>query len=82
MNAINVVQTDVYRLRDVKTRVDQCVQDTIATTRIIDGFRNPQQNGQHLKTYAEFPLQYVMTSRTFLSLALTVLVLQILSAGD
>ena len=58
VNAINVVQTDVYRLRDVKTRVDQCVQDTIATTRIIDGFRNPQQNGQYLKTHANFPLEF------------------------
>ena len=49
-----------YRLtKDLKVKVDQSVQDTIVAIRIIDGFRNPQQNGAHLKNHATFPLEYV-----------------------
>lgn len=57
VNAVTVLQNDVYHTRDLKTKTDQTVQDTIVATRIIDGFRNPQQNGQYLKTYATFPLE-------------------------
>jgi nucleoporin p58/p45 len=45
--------------QDLKAKVDQAVQDTIAATRIIDGFRNPQQNAANLKNYADFPLEFV-----------------------
>ncbi|KAI0342664.1 hypothetical protein BDW22DRAFT_1484251 [Trametopsis cervina] len=58
VSAITVLQNDVHHTRDLKTKTDQTVQDTIITTRIIDGFRNPQQNGQYLKTYASFPLEF------------------------
>ena len=44
--------------RDLKHKVDQTVQDTIVATRIVEGFRNPQQNGQYLKTHANFPFEF------------------------
>ena len=44
--------------RDLKLKAEQTVQDTIVATRIIEGFRNPQQHGQYLKTYANFPLEF------------------------
>ncbi|KAJ3554713.1 hypothetical protein NM688_g2963 [Phlebia brevispora] len=58
VNAITVLQSDVHHTRDLKGKVDQCVQDTIIATRIVDGFRNPQQHGMHLKTHASFPLEF------------------------
>ncbi|KAI0359738.1 hypothetical protein OH77DRAFT_1419043 [Trametes cingulata] len=56
--AISVLTSDVQHTKDLKHKVDQTVQDTIVATRIIEGFRNPQQNGQYLKTYANFPLEF------------------------
>ncbi|KAI0696902.1 hypothetical protein BC835DRAFT_1340107 [Cytidiella melzeri] len=58
VSVITVLQNDVHHTRDLKTKTDQTVQDTIVATRIIDGFRNPQQSGQYLKTYASFPLEF------------------------
>jgi nucleoporin p58/p45 len=57
LGVVTVLQNDVYHTQDVKAKVDQTAQDTIAATRIIDGFRNPQQNGHFLKTHASFPLE-------------------------
>ena len=62
VSTITVLQSDVYHTRDVKDKVSQCVQDTIAATRIVDGFRNPQQNGMNLKHYAYFPIEFVLSS--------------------
>ena len=56
--AISVLRSDVQHTKDLKQRVDQAVQDTIVATRLVEGFRNPQQNGQYLKTYANFPLEF------------------------
>lgn len=49
-------------MRDLRTKMDQAVQDTIAATRIIDAFKSPHspQQGIWLKTYAGFPLEYVL----------------------
>jgi nucleoporin p58/p45 len=41
----------------LKTKLDQSVQDTIAATRIVEGFRNQQASGVYLKNYASFPLE-------------------------
>ncbi len=49
-------------MREVKAKMDQTVQDTIVATRIIDGFRSPQQHGAYLKNYVNFPLEYVNLS--------------------
>ncbi len=57
--AISVLTADVQHTKDLKHKVEQTVQDTIVATRIVEGFRNPQQNGQYLKTYANFPLECV-----------------------
>ncbi|KAI0663818.1 hypothetical protein C8Q70DRAFT_952925 [Cubamyces menziesii] len=56
--AISVLTSDVQHTKDLKHKVDQTVQDTIVATRIVEGFRNPQQHGQYLKTYANFPLEF------------------------
>ena len=54
-----MLTSDVQHTKDLKHKVDQTVQDTIVATRIVEGFRNPQQHGQYLKTYANFPLECV-----------------------
>ncbi|KAI0775097.1 hypothetical protein BD413DRAFT_603096 [Trametes elegans] len=56
--AITVLTADVQHTKDLKHKVEQTVQDTIVATRVVEGFRNPQQNGQYLKTYANFPLEF------------------------
>ncbi|KAM5531765.1 hypothetical protein V8D89_014535 [Ganoderma adspersum] len=56
--AISVLGSDVQHTRDLKLKAEQTVQDTIVATRIIEGFRNPQQHGQYLKTHANFPLEF------------------------
>ncbi|EIW57668.1 uncharacterized protein TRAVEDRAFT_72697 [Trametes versicolor FP-101664 SS1] len=56
--AISVLTADVQHTKDLKHKVEQTVQDTIVATRIVEGFRNPQQHGQYLKTYANFPLEF------------------------
>ncbi|KZV64880.1 hypothetical protein PENSPDRAFT_151916 [Peniophora sp. CONT] len=57
-NVVATLQADITSTRELRARVDQTVQDTIAATQIIDGFRNPQQHGAHLKTRAGFPFEY------------------------
>jgi len=57
-NATTTLHSDYRLTKDLKLKVDQSVQDTIVAIRIIDGFRNPQQHGAHLKNYATFPLEF------------------------
>lgn len=59
VDTLSTMRSDVHQTRDLKAKVDQTVQDTIVATRIIDGFRNPQQYGVYLKNYATFPLECV-----------------------
>jgi nucleoporin p58/p45 len=54
----SITHSDFLFKDDLKAKVDQAVQDTIIATRIVDGFKNPQQNGAYLKNYASFPLEY------------------------
>jgi nucleoporin p58/p45 len=56
-NAMSSLRSDSRVTKDLKKKVDQSVQDTIVATRIVDGFRNPQQHGSHLKNHATFPLE-------------------------
>ncbi|KAF8271170.1 hypothetical protein EI94DRAFT_615187 [Lactarius quietus] len=58
INSISVLQNDILSTRDLKAKVDQSVQDTIVAVHIIDGFRNPQQHGAHLRNHANFPLEF------------------------
>lgn len=58
VNAITTLHSDVMHTRDLKAKVDQTVQDTIVATRIVDGFRNPQQHGAYLKNHASFPYEF------------------------
>ena len=59
MNTTSIIQSDELFTRDIKAKVDQAVQDTIVATRLVDGFRHPQQNGAYLKNHASFPLESV-----------------------
>lgn len=54
----SLIHSDHQFNADIKAKVDQAVQDTIIATRIVDGFKNPQQHGAYLKNYASFPLEY------------------------
>ena len=63
MNIVSDLQSDVRHTHNLKAKTDQTVQDTIVATRIIDGFRNPQQHGVYLKNYANFPLEYAAPNR-------------------
>jgi nucleoporin p58/p45 len=47
----------VHSTKDLKTKADQCVQDTIVAIRILDGHRNTQ-NGAYLKNHSTFPLEF------------------------
>jgi len=60
INTITVLRNDVLNTRDLKAKVDQSAQDTIVAVHIIDGFRNPQQHGAHLRNHANFPLEFFM----------------------
>lgn len=61
VNITSTIQSDALFTRDIKAKADQAVQDTIVATRIVDGFRNPQQHGAYLKNHASFPLECVVT---------------------
>ncbi|KAJ4477337.1 hypothetical protein J3R30DRAFT_3755168 [Lentinula aciculospora] len=54
----STIRNDLHVVRDLKAKADQAVHDTIISTRIVDGFKNPQMNGAYLKDYASFPLEY------------------------
>src|ERR1700761_1186703 len=55
----NTLQQDRHTMDHFRTKLDECVKDTIAATRIVEGFRNQQASGVYLKNYASFPLEYV-----------------------
>jgi nucleoporin p58/p45 len=56
-NSTSTLRADVHSTKDLKTKADQCVQDTIVAIRILDGHRNTQ-NGAYLKNHATFPLEF------------------------
>ncbi|KAF8150710.1 hypothetical protein B0H34DRAFT_729934 [Crassisporium funariophilum] len=58
VNTATTLRNDHHLTQDLKAKVDQAVEDTIAATRIIDGFRNPQSGNTYLKDHASFPLEY------------------------
>ncbi|PPR02616.1 hypothetical protein CVT24_002187 [Panaeolus cyanescens] len=58
VNTATTIRNDLHVTQDLKTKVDQAVEDTIVATRIIDGFRNPQSGNTYLKDHAAFPLEY------------------------
>jgi nucleoporin p58/p45 len=57
VNTMSTLQADKAIAEELRSKVDQSVQDTIITSRIMDGFRNPQQNGAYLKNHANFPIE-------------------------
>jgi nucleoporin p58/p45 len=59
INTTTAIRNDLHFTRDLKSKADVAVQDTIVATRLIDGFRNPHANAAYLKDHAGFPLEYV-----------------------
>jgi hypothetical protein len=53
--------SDYLFAKDLRNKIDQAVQDVIIASRIIDGFKDAQQN-LHLKNHAQFPLESVPPS--------------------
>ncbi|PPQ92234.1 hypothetical protein CVT25_008916 [Psilocybe cyanescens] len=58
ISTATTIRNDLHLSKDLKSKVDQAVEDTIVATRIIDGFRNPQSGNTYLKDHASFPLEY------------------------
>ena len=54
----NTLVSDDLFAKDLRNKIDQAVQDVIIASRIIDGFKDAQQNA-HLKNHAQFPLEWV-----------------------
>ena len=57
LHVASVIQADAQFARDLETKTELAVQDIVVATRIIDGFKNPQQHDTHLENYASFPLK-------------------------
>jgi len=53
----NTLVSDYLFAKDLRNKIDQAVQDVIIASRIIDGFKDAQQN-LHLKNHAQFPLEF------------------------
>ncbi|KAJ7067172.1 hypothetical protein C8F01DRAFT_1120512 [Mycena amicta] len=58
VNAATAIHTDLTFVRDLRSKTDAAVEDTIVATRIIDGYRNPHANMAYLKDHAGFPLEF------------------------
>ncbi|KAJ7285259.1 hypothetical protein C8J57DRAFT_1709502 [Mycena rebaudengoi] len=58
INTTTAIRNDLHFTRDLKSKADVAVQDTIVATRLIDGFRNPHANAAYLKDHAGFPLEF------------------------
>lgn len=54
----SVIQSDSLFAKDLKSKTEQAVQDTIVATNIIEGFKNPHQSAAYLKNHASFPLEF------------------------
>ncbi|KAG5333942.1 hypothetical protein C0989_004591, partial [Termitomyces sp. Mn162] len=50
---------DYHLAKDMKSQVDQAVQDTIVAIRLVDAFKAPQGSGtSYLNSHANFPLEF------------------------
>ncbi|KAJ7455218.1 hypothetical protein B0H11DRAFT_2067128 [Mycena galericulata] len=58
ISTTTAIRNDLHFTRDLKSKTDLAVQDTIVATRIVDGFRNPHANAAYLKDHAGFPLEF------------------------
>ncbi|KIJ51453.1 hypothetical protein M422DRAFT_244617 [Sphaerobolus stellatus SS14] len=57
-SVLSTLQSDKAVVDEIRAKSDQSVQDAIIATRIMDGFKNPQQNGAYLKNHAGFSLEF------------------------
>ncbi|KAF9000657.1 hypothetical protein BDQ17DRAFT_1359293 [Cyathus striatus] len=58
INAASIIRNDAHVTQDLKSKVDQAVEDTIVATRIVDEFRNPPSGTAYRKDHAAFPLEF------------------------
>ncbi|KAG6865796.1 hypothetical protein C0991_011788 [Blastosporella zonata] len=59
MNISAQTQDDHHLAKDMKSKVDQAVQDTVVAIRLVDAFKAPQGSGtSYLNSHANFPLEF------------------------
>ncbi|KAG6862474.1 hypothetical protein C0995_000020 [Termitomyces sp. Mi166 len=59
MNISAQTRDDFHLAKDMKSQVDQAVQDTIVAIRLVDAFKAPQGSGtSYLNSHANFPLEF------------------------
>ncbi|KAG5728862.1 Nucleoporin nup45 [Termitomyces sp. T112] len=59
MNISAQTRDDYHLAKDMKSQVDQAVQDTIVAIRLVDAFKAPQGSGtSYLNSHANFPLEF------------------------
>ncbi|KAG6900820.1 hypothetical protein C0993_000139 [Termitomyces sp. T159_Od127] len=59
MNISAHTRDDYHLTNDMKSQVDQAVQDTIVAIRLVDAFKAPQGSGtSYLNTHANFPYEF------------------------
>ncbi|KIY64434.1 hypothetical protein CYLTODRAFT_438218 [Cylindrobasidium torrendii FP15055 ss-10] len=58
LNALTLIRADYNQTKDLKTRTDQAVQDTIVAMRVVDAHKTQQVNHIYLRDHASFPYEY------------------------
>ncbi|KAI5892883.1 uncharacterized protein SCHCODRAFT_02627385 [Schizophyllum commune H4-8] len=58
VNAMATINRDLQQAKDLWHKSEQATQDLITGMNIVNGAKNPQAYGAHLKDFAGFPLEY------------------------
>ncbi|TRM64337.1 hypothetical protein BD626DRAFT_629296 [Schizophyllum amplum] len=58
VNAMATINRDLQQAKDLWHKSEQATQDLITGMNIVNGAKNPQAYGSHLKDHAGFPLEY------------------------
>ena len=57
VNAMATINRDLQQAKDLWHKSEQATQDLITGMNIVNGAKNPQAYGAHLKDFAGFPLE-------------------------
>ncbi|KAL1737748.1 hypothetical protein HDZ31DRAFT_78915, partial [Schizophyllum fasciatum] len=60
VNAMATINRDLQQAKDLWHKTEQATQDLITGMNIVNGAKNPQAYGAHLKDHAGFPLEYAI----------------------
>ncbi|KAL1703604.1 hypothetical protein EV121DRAFT_260723 [Schizophyllum commune] len=58
VNAMATINRDLQQAKDLWHKSEQATQDLITGMNIVNGAKNPQAYGAHLKDFSGFPLEY------------------------